>query len=386
MKQLDFLHVASFNGNVGDNANHNGSLRLLMQNLGAQLQVKQLEIRKSYNNYTLEDGWSFDEKFADEVNAHDLTFVGGGNYFELWLSGSQTGTTIDISMAVLEKIKSPTVFYGLGCDIAMGVEQEAIDKFERFLDYLDKRQNFMVFLRNDGSQQTLRDLYGTKFDHFVRCVPDGGFFVDATQKSDPDFIVPGKKNIVVNLSGDMMDTRFPDSSNMSYADFISQIGIVLETLIDRQNANIIFIPHMYKDISCIYDCMENINDFKNRYNVRVAPLLTGVGSENTIFSLYKHADLAMGMRFHANVCPVGLNTPAIGLSSYKQVKELYRELELESSCIEVNKGNFKDTLIELATEYLTAPLDIKRKLKRQKTKLSAWIIREHKKIDEILLG
>ena len=43
------------------------------------------------------------------------------------------------------------------------------------------------------------------------------------------------------------------------------------------------------------------------------------------------------MRFHANVCPIGLGTPTIGLVNYPQVKLLYEELNLENRFVDVRE-------------------------------------------------
>ena len=79
MKTIKTLHLASFDGNVGDNANHSGFYRHLKAQPGYDFAIEQLEIREYYWKQRF-----FDDGFVDLVNDYDLLIIGGGNYFELW--------------------------------------------------------------------------------------------------------------------------------------------------------------------------------------------------------------------------------------------------------------------------------------------------------------
>ena len=48
MKKLKTLHLASFEGNIGDNANHNGFYKHLQQNKLFTFNIDKLEIREFY--------------------------------------------------------------------------------------------------------------------------------------------------------------------------------------------------------------------------------------------------------------------------------------------------------------------------------------------------
>ena len=80
----------------------------------------------------------------------------------------------------------------------------------------------------------------------------------------------------------------------------------------------------------------------------MAPYLHGMGSEKRIFALYEHAQLTMGMRFHSNVCSIGLNTPSIALLTYRKVYDLCNGLDLEDRALWVNEKGFADQLLEKA--------------------------------------
>lgn len=133
MKKLKTLHLASFNGNIGDNANHNGFYKHL-ESLDYEFEIDELEIREFYWKQR-----SFDESFVELVNSYDLLIVGGGNYFELWVEDSPTGTSISIELELLKKINTPILFNALGVDPGQGASEANIQKFRDFLDVLIQR-------------------------------------------------------------------------------------------------------------------------------------------------------------------------------------------------------------------------------------------------------
>ena len=76
------------------------------------------------------------------------------------------------------------------------------------------------------------------------------------------------------------------------------------------------------------------------------------------------------MRFHANVCPIGLGTPTIGLVNYPQVKFLYEELNLENRFVDVREKGFKEKIIENSKFDLANSDLIKIKYKKIKEDLN----------------
>lgn len=107
------LHLASFNGNIGDIANHVGFWNLFKKYVTNDVEVTYLEIREYYKSWNLRQ---FDDSFADLVNRYDLLVIGGGNFFDVKWDYSTTGTTLNISDEILRKIHIPIVFNGLGVD------------------------------------------------------------------------------------------------------------------------------------------------------------------------------------------------------------------------------------------------------------------------------
>lgn len=380
-KKLNVLHLASFNGNIGDNANHNGARRLLKENLDFDLDFTNLEIREFHW------GWrKFDNEFIKLANQHDLVIIGGGNYFELWVEKSRTGTTIDLPYELLKEINSPILFHALGCDPAKGVPKQNIEKFKAFLEVVLSSDQFLVSVRNDGSIDTISNIIGQDFADKICKIPDGGFFVKPKDYSPKDLGILGKF-FAVNIAGDMLETRFSNSgdNNISYDVFIEKFSDTLQLFLDEhEDYTMVLIPHIFRDLQSIYDILEKVEDYYRRKRIIVAPYLQGEGSEKYIFSLYKHAEFAMGMRFHTNVCSIGLNTPTIGLVNYPLLSHMYNDIGLSDRIVKVNRNNFdvllhskmNDTLkntISIKNEYSELVDELRKELNNFHEQINNWL-------------
>jgi polysaccharide pyruvyl transferase WcaK-like protein len=346
VEKIKALHIASFNGNIGDNANHNGFRRRLVETLDREIDFINLEMREFYQSWNLRDFNS--EEFINLCNEHDLVVIGGGNFFELKWDYSHTGTTINISEETLDKIKKPILFHGVGCDIAKGASERAVEKFKAFLMRITYDAKVLVSVRNDGSYETIKKLYGDVFNDKIYRVPDGAFFMELKRLNFPE-IKSHYRSIGVNVVSDMKEIRFSrqHSESISYENFIKGFASELNDFLKlNENYQIILFPHIYSDLSAISNLLESIEDLYRRTRIVVAPCLTGEGSEDYIFGLYKECDFIMGMRFHSNVCAITQNIPTIALSSYKKINDLYREVGLSNRVIEVNKYGFEKRIRE----------------------------------------
>lgn len=356
MKKIRALHIASFNGNIGDNANHNGFRRKLKEYLKCDLSFDEIEIREFYQSWSIRD--FNDDEFIISCNSYDMIIIGGGNFFELKWDYSYTGTTINISSQTLDKIKTPILFFGIGCDIAKGVSENTINKFEKFLDKVIESNKHLLSVRNDGSFETLNELYGKKYDFKIYKVPDGAFFLETKNHYYPE-INRDLKSIGINVASDMKDIRFNINTDdgISYDGFVSEfaeaINLCMEKYIDYQ---IIFFPHIFSDLVAIYDVLDKVKDCFRRTRITVAPYLTGCGAEEYIFGLYKECEFILGMRFHSNVCSIAQGIPTIGLCSYKKIHSLYSEVNLLDRLIDVNKIGFREKLSR-EIEYLMENLE-----------------------------
>lgn len=168
---MKILQVASFHGNIGDCANHTG-FRHEFGKYFKDAEFTNLEMRNFYQSW---NKCKFDQAFVELANQYDMIIFGGGGFFELKWDYSATGTTIDLSHEILAQIKPPILFNCIGTSVAKGASEQAIEKFDRFLEEVIHRGDF-VTVRNDGSYGLLNQIYKNKYCEKILRVPDGGFF------------------------------------------------------------------------------------------------------------------------------------------------------------------------------------------------------------------
>ena len=129
--------------------------------IGLEVLWTSLEIRKFYWNQT-----NWDQSFVDYANSFDLIVIGGGNYFELWVDKSPTGTSIEIEPFLFEKIKTPVFFNALGVDAGQGASSACISKFQHFLNVAKENDKSIFSVRNDDAQKTLKNVVGKEYFSF----------------------------------------------------------------------------------------------------------------------------------------------------------------------------------------------------------------------------
>lgn len=372
------LHLASFSGNIGDEANHNGFRRMLQKNLNIEVEYTDLEIRNFYKSWSK---MKFDDNFVELCNKHDFIIIGGGNFCELCWDYSKTGTTLDIGLDILEKINPPILINAIGVDDGKGINDDNINKFKKFLDYMLGKEKYIFSVRNDGSMKILDKYFSDCKLERVYVVPDGGFFIEPGNYSHIE-LNGNSINIGINLAGDMEDIRFANESQIFCQQFGNYVNYILSL---NSEINIVFIPHMYKDIEIISNVLNFIRDDYRRNRISVAPLLNGtLNGGDYIFSLYKKLDFALGMRFHSNVCAIGLNVPNIGLITYHKHGYLFDEINLPDRALNVKEEGFFDKLTYKTIEDLGRLYEIRENYKKINEKLEKDIYEFHLKVKQWL--
>ena len=346
------LHIASFNGNVGDMINHIGFWNSFKKYITPSVDVTQLEIRFFYKSWRLRE---FDEEFVDYANTFDFVVFGGGGFFDVRWNDSKSGVTIDIAPELLSQIKVPVIFNGLGIAVGKTGCEPALARFEKLLDAAAAKENCVISVRNDSSKDKLEKYFGDKYNNAVTEIPDGGFFTTARSFEHPE-LPPDKKVIAVNVACDQKDVRWP-SSAFTYEDFCDCFAKTTEKLLDEhEDMSLVYVPHIYSDIDTISDIMGKTKDAVRRQKITVAPLLNGSNTTaEYITDLYGKAFLVIGTRYHSNISAISQGTPTIGIVTLGNHIELYKKIGMSERLVSVSEGGFEAQLLNAVREIESDP-------------------------------
>jgi polysaccharide pyruvyl transferase WcaK-like protein len=341
---MKILQVASFSGNIGDNANHIGFRSWFEPLLTTPVQWREFEIRRVFRGDA-----AFDDDFVELANDCDLVVMGGGNFFELWVTNSPSGTSISINNERLRRIRTPIFVNGVGVDIHQGVAAGNVERFRAFLQTLREIGAFIT-VRNDGALANLRGIGIDPAEYAIGELPDGGFFARFEPPQDSD----DRVRIGVNLAGDMLERRFAqDSSASSYDAFIERMARLIAAVCDHHpQVCFVLFPHIFRDLVTYSDLLNVLPDRIRRGRVEVARYATGDAAANLLFSEYAQCALVLGMRFHANVVALANAVPVIGLNTYMQIENLYRQLGLTHQLVDVRTTDSEAQLYRLILQAL----------------------------------
>lgn len=335
MRTIKILHVASFTGNIGDNASHLGLYNVLKTVLGDRLDIEQVEIRRFYKKYSLADKMNFDLEFTQKANAKDLLILGGGGFLDYWVPNSETGTTFDMSDEILDKLIVPTLFVSVGCMPHQPVPEGNIDKFHHFLQKVGSKKNMRIAVRNDGSILEIKRLFGSEFEGIITEILDNGFFYEPSLKFSCRLLE--KPYIAINTTFDQLTMKNRMIGNINYSQLREELLSLLQRIIDETDYSLVFVPHIFKDLQAFRELLEGMNDFYIRSRVAIAPYLQGNYGCNYLMSVYNQADSVLSMRFHANVCPLSMGKRTVGLAALDRVVHMYNSIGKSSDCIPVNE-------------------------------------------------
>lgn len=352
MSSLRLLHIASFSGNIGDNANHIG-YRSWIEGLSERsIEWTELEIRQFFWR---EREW--DAAFVDYANGFDGLVIGGGNYFELWVENSPTGTSIAIAPDLWAKLTVPVYFNALGVDPGQGVPEICRTRFKAFLDNALASDKVLVSVRNDGAIANLAEHIGPNYADAVLHAPDNGFFAGFEPATTvPFFSDPNVSRVVtMNLASDMAEIRFAGIDG-GVDGFASEIARAIDDLARRDpSLGFLFAPHIFRDLDVVNRVIDCLSDRLRRTRIAQAPYGTGDAAAKAVFGLYAASDVCVGMRFHANVVPLGSLRQTLGLVSYQQVSALYDEIDQPDRCVDVSQKGFAEALSYRVSDALDRP-------------------------------
>lgn len=342
-KMKKILHVAAFEGNVGDNASHLGFNKIL-DLLGINVIIDRLEIRKTYNNYKGSDKIYFDDTFVVLANQYDYVIFGGGGFLDYWVENSINGTTINISNDILKKITTKILITSIGSNPHRKIPEGNIEKYKNFLNYVRNSNNIKIALRNDGSLESIRNDLGYQYsDIFFNILDHGFFYIPSNIVSLPI----KEKFLCINITADQIemynDGKIAINDKRAY---LTELSELVQEIINTYKLKVVFTPHIFSDLNAITEVLDLLPDYYKRSEVIVAPLLQGDIGTDYLFNLYSNSEFVIASRYHANVCSINQNKKVIGLSPLQRIEYIHEQFSLSNSYVEISPG-FKNKVLSL---------------------------------------
>ena len=346
---MKIIHLASFNGNVGDMINHIGFYNNIRKYVTSDITIKQIEIRNYYRSW---NEAAFDQNFIDMVNDGDLFVVGGGDFFRIEWDYSLTGTTFNMQNELFDKINIPIVFNAVGVDIIDGNEKNIV-KFRTFLENCARKQRCIISVRNDGSYDILKGICTNELMKKILKVPDGGFFTSANYYEHIE-IPENKKMIALNITKDRNDEVWGTDAEKTYVDFVEELANYISLLLtSNKEYYIVFVPHILSDIEAIYDVLRKIKGVLITTRVSIAPLLNGdITTAEYITDIYRKAYFSICMRYHANISSIAMGTPTIAPIGIDKHIALYKDIGLKNRVVDIRTGKICERLMEKTDELI----------------------------------
>ncbi|MCA1243837.1 polysaccharide pyruvyl transferase family protein [Stappia stellulata] len=383
MRKLTALHLASFVGNLGDNAMHDGEYRTRAADLPFCLDHRACEVRDFIHWHER----SFDERFVADAARADVLVVGGFSVFQLWRDTTVSGTYLDVSAEFFANLPCPVLFHGLGCDATRGVNPLAVERTRAFLDVLLPREDCRFSLRNDGSVDLIRAHLGPRYADAMEIVPDGGLFgeprshVHAGLSADARFIA-------VNLAGDMPDKRYRSADGVDLTErFAREVADGLGALMaEDPTLQCVFVPHIYSDFEPISAVLDAFDDRLRRTRVLVAGLAQGEAGWSASFDLYRRASAAISMRYHASLGSIGFGTPVRGISTHHKVEGQFAAYGLAERCHPFLEHSDLRPLFAGLARDLADPEPVRRQFLEIRRSERARLSRYHGEVATWLMG
>jgi len=215
----------------------------------------------------------------------------------------------------------------------------------------------------------------------------------------------------VNFGGDLIDARFPldypsqpvannplklrrpsdyemytASSHKGYCKFLRSFSNVIRQLsFEKGNIQWILVPHIYRDLEVSYHLLHETSFPYCRREMVVAPYINGFQGKDYIVDVYRRCCMSIGMRFHANVCPIGLGTPSLGLGTFPMIENLYNALNIDDQYLQAGAGaTFEEKLYQKISNTLQRQSDIRNHYQKIKDSLRKVNTQFYRKIEALL--
>lgn len=309
---MKILHLGSFVGNFGDVYSNQG-LYDTLESSDIPCDVECIEIRRMYENYRGADKIQFDEVIDYfERGPFDRLIVGGGGFFDYWLSNTNTGTTFQVDYRRLEKSKKHIVFSSIGAFPHKPIPSENYKKFENFLSNVCAFPFTKVIFRNDGTHSHLRNTFGAQLVSALDFSVDHAFLMSLPECQNDGDDEPAY--ICLNVSHDQLslfdyespDPIEPDSYYKKLAEKLT---------VESERYHLKFVPHLHVDYLALANLIKYVDPWVLRNKWSVTAYQPSNFDLNEYLRAYAGATHNFCSRYHSCVASIssGVETTIFGV-------------------------------------------------------------------------
>ena len=313
---IKILHIAAFNGNLGDNANHVSFYSWFHSFFPDREMIwERLDIR---------DVWRSDRNLGRRImgagTRYDLIVFGGGNFWEMWDETSRNGTSLNVLYSELKDEGLPVLFNALGCEIARGVSENARHVFFDELAAYSQDEQFFVSLRNDGSFNNLVSL-GIDVSNFT-LIPDHAFFLPRQTTIEREHKLP---RVLLNLASDLKSVRY--KGPLTFESFIEGLAAVIADTFSKLEFELELFSQIPSDIEAGQSLISRLPESMVRSRVSLSFPNSGDYSQLDFLQNFESATMVVAQRFHSNIIGLIGNADVISISNHEKVTMLHEEIE-----------------------------------------------------------
>ena len=358
MKKI--YHLASFNGNYGDKISHLG-LHDILNNYDVKIEKE--EIRDYYTNSKFDK--SFNEDFVEKINGFDLFILGGGGFFDYWVDDSNTGTTFNITIELFRKIKVPIFFSSLGAKPHKNIPPGNKEKFESFLQEIEKKNNCFYFLRNDGTKENLLNNFNVNLNSTFISSFDNAFFNKTFDRNKAINI--NQSYVLINIAHDQLLMRDSYDCDFSVNDFYKNIAKVIDDI--SKDYNILFALHIPTDVTFVHNILNLLSPSVVKNKVYIEEYGPTRAITNKIIDSYNNAEFVLAGRYHSNITGFLCNTKTIGVPILSRIAALHKSVNSDGCLTHPYKNIFEEVEIIRAKHELINYAKLKNLILDEKRKI-----------------
>lgn len=351
---LSLVHLVNGrSANVGNGALTEGAESVLGEDLAQPITWR----REAWDDYTFGIK-PFDRDFVSLINdGGDGMIVGGAVAINGREFYGDAGMRFNLPRELWPEIRKPLVFYGLSYRHWENQPYHHADKLLWTLDHILHRDNMLLGLRNDGTQEWLEAKFGVS-DPRIQAVPDPGVFTPADEDGEYLDLEDGRPNVLIAFNDEDSAYRYRTEERRTAV--LRGVVVAVERLLSRWDANVVLVPHYFDDLRMIVDFID-ICKAPLAHQRMISTELARINGSRRFYGRYRKADLVISMRVHSMSPSIGLGVPMVPLVTQGRMTDFLDGIGVADLQVDAFDPDMADRLTEAIDRTLSDPAAVTRR-------------------------